>query len=343
MIGHVFNLVRWEWFKLQRRWMPWILLALMVLFSQLFIWGTFFSYRNQVQSGGEFFLGAGGPGERGVRVSCNDLLAGRIPDLPPGIDPGVLEQLRLSCTRMTVERQDQLREMYSGFTLPGSIPNALGVAQGMGLFLIAILAASTLGTEFGWGTLRAVLVRGTGRWQYLTAKLVLISLLAGAALVVVAIVTLVSSAAAGALASEPPAGAPGALGWTDAMINFGKAWFGLLPYLALAACVTILTASSAAGMAVALAYYFAEQIVVAIFINVFAWFQTMADYLLGRNISAWMTGNQQRTLRGGLLTGEGAFPGDLHAFLVLSAYIIVLGAIAFRRFQQRDISGASGT
>ncbi len=243
-----------------------------------------------------------------------------------------------------MERQNQLRETYSGFTLPGSIPNALGMAQGMGLFLIAILTASILGTEFGWGTLRTVLVGGAGRWQYLTAKLALISLLAGAALAVVVAATLVGSAVAGALAAAPPAGTPGPLGWNDAIINFGKAWFALLPYMALAACVSILTASSAAGMAVALAYYFAEQIVVALFINLFAWFQTVADYLLGRNLGAWMTGNQQEAPHGGGLgTGGGTFPGELHAFLVLLVYILVLGAIAFRRFQRRDIAGASGT
>ena len=344
MIGHVLNLIRWEWFKLRRRWMPWILLAIMVLLSQLFIWGSFFSYRNQVQSGGEFYLSSGIPGEQGIRISCSDLLAGRTPDLPAGIDPGVLEQWRQGCSRPSVERQNQLRETYSGFTLPGSIPNALGMAGGMGLFLIAILTASTLGTEFGWGTLRTVLVGGAGRWQYLTAKLVLISLLAGAALAVVTAATLVGSAAAGALAASPPAGTPGPLGWNDAIINFGKAWFALLPYMALATCVSILTASSAAGMAVALAYYFAEQIVVAIFINLFAWFQTVADYLLGRNLSAWMTGNQQEAPhRVALGTGGGTFPGELHAFLVLLVYILVLGAIAFRSFQRRDIAGASGT
>ncbi len=56
MIGHELKLIRWEWFKLRRRWMPWILLGILILFSQLFIWGSFFSYRSQVQSGGEFYL-----------------------------------------------------------------------------------------------------------------------------------------------------------------------------------------------------------------------------------------------------------------------------------------------
>ncbi len=343
MIGQLFNLVRWEWFKLQRRWMPWILLAIMLLFSQLFIWGTFFSYKSQVQSSGEVFIG-GRDIEGSFRVSCNDVLAGNTSSLPSNISPDMLQELKRQCASMAQGRDSQLREMYSGFTIPGSIPNVLGVAQSMGMILIAILTASTLGTEFGWGTMRAVLVRGTGRWQYLTAKLVLLALLAGAALLVVSVVTLATSALAGALAPQPPPGEVDSLGWNDAAINFGKAWFAMLPFVALAACVTMLTASSAVGMAVALAYYFAEQIVVGIFINLFDWFQNVADYLMVENINTWMQGNQQGRVSFG---GDGnlaeATTGELHAFLVLSAYLLVLGVIAFRRFQKRDIAGASGT
>ena len=55
--------------------------------------------------------------------------------------------------------------MRDNFTLPGSVTNALGVAQGIGVILIVILTASMLGTDYSWGTLRAVLVKGTERWQ----------------------------------------------------------------------------------------------------------------------------------------------------------------------------------
>ena len=35
LIAHVLRLTKWEWFKLRRRWMPWILLAIAVLLSQV--------------------------------------------------------------------------------------------------------------------------------------------------------------------------------------------------------------------------------------------------------------------------------------------------------------------
>ena len=62
---------------------------------------------------------------------------------------------------------------------------------------------------------------------------------------------------------------------------FGKAWFSVLPYVALVGLVTVATRSSATGMAVGLGYYFFEQIFVGIFINLFDWFQRAAEFPAG--------------------------------------------------------------
>ncbi|MCA1725062.1 MAG: hypothetical protein LC748_12600, partial [Thermomicrobia bacterium] len=53
-------------------------------------------------------------------------------------------------------------------TLPGIIPNAL---EGLSLFaamMAAILAASSIGNEYGWGTLRPMLATGMPRARFLT-------------------------------------------------------------------------------------------------------------------------------------------------------------------------------
>ena len=46
MIVEVLSLVRWEWFKLRRRWMPWILLAILALVTQIAIWGIWFAFND---------------------------------------------------------------------------------------------------------------------------------------------------------------------------------------------------------------------------------------------------------------------------------------------------------
>ena len=44
MIVQVLRLTRWEWFKLRRRWLPWILLVIIVVIAQSFLWSTYISY-----------------------------------------------------------------------------------------------------------------------------------------------------------------------------------------------------------------------------------------------------------------------------------------------------------
>jgi ABC-type transport system involved in multi-copper enzyme maturation permease subunit len=152
-------------------------------------------------------------------------------------------------------------------------------------------------------------------------------------LVAVASVAL-SSTIAGSLAGPPPEAAATAATWSEAGIALWKAWVSILPYIALTAFVTVLARSSAAGMAIGLGYYFAEQLIVALLTNFFSWFQNVADFLLVRNISGW-TG------------GAGGFPGAVlpdqtHAILVLVAYTALLVGTAFWLFERRDVQGATG-
>ncbi len=281
MMAHIMNLTRWEWYKLRRRWLPWILLGVLLVVSQLFVWVSYFFNR-------------------------------------------------------TAESSD----VYDNFTLPGSIPNALGLAYTIGIFLIVILTASVLGTEYRWGTLRSILARGTGRWQYLASKVMLLGLVAAGALLIVMAATAVSSLIAGALAGDAPAGSSGSARWLDVPIAFGKVWFAFLPYIAVTAFFTVLTTSSSAGMAISMVYYYAESIVAAIFVNLFTWFETPASYMLGRNATAWMRSGDDVLVipfpTGGFF---GTFPSALHAFLVLMVYILALGGLAVWRFRRRDLTG----
>ena len=340
---NIANLLRWEWFKLQRRWIPWILLALLLLFSQFRVWGSFFSYRSLERTGGEIPLpvGAGREGSFGARpegriptVSVNDLLAGDFSQLPADTSPDVIAGLVAQAQQQAAQQQAQLQRLYDGFAMPGSIPSAMTTAQAFGLILLAILTASVIGTEYGLGTLRSVLVRGTGRWPYLAVKFLTLAVTAAVALLLVFGITALSSLIATALAGSPP-GDWASPSWADAGVALGKACFSFIPYLALTGFMTVLVRSSAAGMAIGLGYYFAEQIVVQLFSNFFDWFSTVADYLLVRNISAWAGGFS-------FGAGGGGGPDTLHSFLVLVVYTVAFGTAAFWLFQRRDVAGASG-
>jgi len=338
VIANIGNLAIWEWFKLRRRWMVWILLVFALLFAQLAVWGAFFSYRSLQETGGELTVPASLQQQQGRiprTVRCNDLLSGDAARQPADLDAQVLTGLTAQCRIQQAALPARLARGYANFTLPGSIPNALGTVQSLGLILMAILTASAIGIDYGAGTLRSVLTQGTGRWPYLTAKLLTLAFLAMLGLLVAVASVAISSVVASGLAGEAPAAAGTAVTWTDATNALFKAHVSLLPYITLTAFVTVVARSSAAGMAIGLGYYFFEQLIVALFSSLFSWFQNVADFFLVRNISAW-------TGASGGFPGAGTLPDATQAIIVLGLYTLILGGVAFWLFERRDVQGATG-
>lgn len=328
-MGMVLTLVRWDWFKLARRWMPWVVLGFLLLLSQLAVWGNYVQYRQLQQTGGSVTVGTGSSQRD---INCSDVFAGRTGQLPPDTTPQVVSGLTAQCHQIAATIPERLQGFYNGFTLPGSVTSALGLAVTVALLLLAILTASVIGAEYGWGTLRPTLVRGTGRWPYLAAKLLLLCLVAGGMLLLVAGTTVVDSAIASHLVANPLGGAQPS--WGQVLVLLGRSWLSLIPFIVLVACVTILTRSSASGMAIGIAYYLLEQIVVLVVGKNLGWFSTLRRYLLGENLAAWS---------GVTVLGKHIQISTLHAALVLLAYVLLLGGVAFAVFRARDIAGANAS
>ena len=235
---------------------------------------------------------------------------------------------------VTVSTTDQFPEM---FAFPTSLTNGLIVAHGFGGILLMILAASLIGSEYGWGTLRTVLTKGTGRWSLLTAKLLLLAGLSVGVLIVATASVAVSSAIA--LATLDAGWVASSADWTGLGIGFGKAIYGMLPYVALAVFAAVLTSSSGAAIGISLGYYFAESILIGVLAN-FDWFERIAVFILGRAVSGWV-----RTEGGVSFQSSGTtagLPDASQAFLVLLAYVVVLSGAALWIFQRREVAGAKG-
>ena len=142
MIAHIANLVRWEWFKTRRRWMPWILLILPLLFTQLTLWGTYFAYRAPISintgmsSSGVFMVeGDSGPTRQQVTVdlNCDDVFEGRVPSgTPPQLG---VEDFVLQCQQAREQEMGRRRDMLDRILLPGSVTNALALTSGFGVIL----------------------------------------------------------------------------------------------------------------------------------------------------------------------------------------------------------------
>ena len=86
-----------------------------------------------------------------------------------------------------------------------------------------------------------------------------------------------------------------------------------------------------------------ELIFVSILGGIFDWFNNVSDFLLGTNATAWMIETGVETTGGNAaLFDISSPPGALRAFLILLAYVVVLGGTAFWLFQRKDVTGARG-
>jgi ABC-2 type transport system permease protein len=342
-VNTVLNIARWEWFKLQRRKMPWILLAILFAFSQLSVLGSYARYSSNVATGGTAFIqmGAGGGGGPfgGSRRNCNEILGDPASAVPEGLPPAAGNVVVEQCRRQSAA----LATTYQSLSAAGSVSSTLGLAASLGLVLFGILAASVVGLEFGLGTLRPILARGTGRLAFAAGKYLVLVATSTAGLL------LVCAAAAGtgqlvhAGATPPPGTAAAAA--VESLTTMGlpllKAWYAMLTYLTMAGAATLLLRSTAAGMGISLAWYVAEPILIRLLSQAFEDFQKVADYLPMRNISS-LTSSGRASLTN-LISGGGANVSTLHASLVMGAWILAFAAAAALVFRRRDVTGASGS
>lgn len=289
--------LRSEIFRLRRRWMPWILLGIVLVMGFVFYELIYFSLNTQLQL----------------------LRSGNAPANVSGGDP-----------------QAMIRELESTLqqVRPSHVPDfGISLVAGLGSVLLIVFAASHMGTEFGWGTLRTLLASGEGRAAFLASKLGSIALFGllftafGVASVVMA--SFLVSAQAGFDTSGLDPGTVASAGI--------RAAYCFVPYLALAALIALWSRSSGAGIAAGLVIYFAESIVMQLLISFNKDYATIANFGISRNV--------QSLSRLGVTVSTGAppatapaLPDQTQAALVLAAWTIVFLALAFWRLRSRDVT-----
>ena len=351
----ILRLSLWEWFKLRRRWMPWILLATLVLFPQIGAVSSYFIYRGDVSAGlfeGEAIHTVGTMNDEGevveVRFTCEELQSGSIPrsvfTLSEEDQELIMEHVegyRAACEMGDIPDDSGLLESESRkfFVMPASISNGLGAASFIGIVVAMILATSLIGTEYAWGTLRTSLVSGVARRKFLASKVVTLLAVAAGGLIVTALILALTSLLFTFLVRH--VGGSWIEGeWITVFIVFGKTFYGLVPYLMLAVFFAVLTSSTGVGVSLATGYYMIEAITVGILSGLFEWFEPVANFMLGPNVLAWLAHDDVIQVTLGI-SADGDL-GAIHYFLVILAYTAALGAAAFWRFERRDVTGAKG-
>lgn len=222
----------------------------------------------------------------------------------------------------------QRADLLDSLTLRSTPEAAFGFAGIFGALFGIILAASIAATEYGWGTIRALLPRGSSRGAYLVAKLTVLAAFA-LAVVIVTIATGFLASGVATLLEDLDGGMND--GWVvDLLFGTGRAWLAMLPYMALAFMVANLTKSSAAGISIATAVLFLEGQILMLVAAAGGALERLPELFLSKNAEALLAVNTD--------DGQADLPGAWQAASVLALYTVAFLAITFWSFKRRDVT-----
>jgi ABC-type transport system involved in multi-copper enzyme maturation permease subunit len=273
-----------------------------------------------------------------------------------GLPPEELEPLLAEAIESQRQMQDQIDGQTALTRATFAFPNSLVTALGSGVFVLLaliLLTATTIGDEFGWGTLRTSLLASSGRRQFLLVRLgalvVAGLLIFGLLLLVGTILPLLLNIPRDKLPAELPAFDGGAF-----LVLLGGELVGSVAVIAFAAAITLLLRSGALTLVSVLVWVAVEAGILTLllrFENFAGTYASDGSFTPGRD--AWAL--EAFPLRGfsTLMQAAGKaasglpnYPGDavsrdpsIAAVPIVSLAIlaVVLGALSFRRFQRMDI------
>jgi ABC-2 type transport system permease protein len=204
----------------------------------------------------------------------------------------------------------------------------MDIAYQVGVLITVIVAASSIATEYTWGTIRTVLARTGHRFAFLLAKLSAIGIF------------IVGTAIVGALGVAIGSLLVTVFGGLDS--NLGKAFLEraglaplrmvivLLPYASLSFLVALWSRTTAAGIVVVVVAFYAEVLFMPMFQagGALSWFPENA--LIYENIKAVLEVNA--------ITPDQSLPNAWLGTGVLAAYTAAFLALAGWRFGTRDVT-----
>ena len=265
------KLIGAEFFKLKKRWMPYILLLVLLAITLLPIVVNYFNYNSAVTKY---------PDLEDVIVQQNGNSGTTVITATPNPDNPYTGPSEEDWEKQHLARQ--AAGWKETLVLPNAMNNIFNSVPGLGMFLVAFLTASVVGTEYGWGTLRQTLAKGTSRNNYLTSKLLTtaIAVIGGVLIVVLIgfIVTIITS-----MLLEGGIVWGGFAGYFFA--SLGRTLLVLAVYLSMAAFFAVLLRSSAAGMAVVVAWLIGETIIMALLGGSTGWLAEVPNYLINYNVN----------------------------------------------------------
>ena len=235
-------------------------------------------------------------------------------------------------------------EQRHAFVLPWSLTTILNTTQSLGSILLVVVAASLVGTEYSWGTVRSCLVRGETRSRYLLTKLLGLATVGLALLAVAFAAGVIFTVITTRLADQPiTLDVPDGPSLPEVPLMFLRTAFSVLPYALLAFLLAELFHSTAAGVGGGLVYVFVEGILLAILGNIGGVAADMRLFLVGHDVSGVMELNRIGTesVYAGFVLRPQPEASDLlpplQATAAVAAYCLFLAGTTLWLFQRRDV------
>ena len=268
----MFSLMRVEFFKLRKRWMPYVLLLVLLASMLIPLVVSYINYQSEVN---EF-------------------------------------------------ETPMWKEIL---VLPTAMEGVFNSVPGLGIILVAILAASTVGTEYGWGTLRQTLARGTSRPRYLTSKLLSTAIIAFIGVIIAVAVGLIATIIT-SMQIE------GGITWGSFVGYFfaslGRTLLVLVVYISMATFFSVLLRSSGLGIMVTIAWFIGESIIGGLLSMSTGWLADISHYLIMFNTGELLALNS--------LNPHDEVTSWWQSTGILLAYSTVFIAASYYRFQRQDLT-----
>jgi len=228
--------------------------------------------------------------------------------------------------------------------LPLALNMAISFLSSVGTIMAVILAASAVGSEYGWRTIRTMLMSSESRTKLLSAKLVVVtvSVVVGAVIGVAAgfAVSMITTALGGY--SFDFSFMTSSYLWGQ-FLQFWRTIYVIMPYVFLGFLFAVLGRSAMPGIAFGVGVFFLEGLITTFMNLAGGWVAGVPEYLLSANVRAITSlGGIPEALQGGGGGGgpfAGNLPGVWHAAAMLAAYSVVFLVLAFYLFRKRDVTG----
>lgn len=223
-------------------------------------------------------------------------------------------------------------------TMPGIIPQTAEFIYIFGSIMLAILAASAIGSEYSWGTLRPMLATGMPRGRFMAAKLIALALAAAAFVLLPLLMNALLALPIAALNDRPFVADTVDAAWFGHLAAIvGRTYLLVLMPMAIAFFIALIGRSQAAGIGAALGLMIGEQIVSVLLLSLDAgWARTVVNLLPGRNSQVLLNHNTFDVAQ-----FPPGLPGEWRALLTLIVYGAICLLIAFLIFRRRDVRGAA--